>query len=46
MLKSVTWHCIATFIINIVRSMKAQKMCCKWEEIQSIKALTEISGMI
>ena len=25
MLKSVTWHCIATFIINMVRSMKAQK---------------------
>ena len=26
--------------------MKAQKICYKREEIQSIKALTEISGMI
>lgn len=46
MLKSGAWQCIATFIINMVRSMKAQKICYKREEIQSIKALTEISGMI
>lgn len=46
MLKSGTWQCIATFIINMVRSMKAPKICYKREEIKSIKALTEISGMI
>ena len=42
MLKSGTWQCIADFIINIVRSMKAQKISYKQEDNQSVKALTEI----